>query len=218
MQHDHFASEAHDLQTLGRVNPKSKLLPLSPFQNEQGIIRVGGRLNRSNITYDRKHQIIIPKTHHITTLIIQQYHKRNIYAGVLSTLHSIRQKNWPLDGRNQTRLTIRRCVRCLRFNPSDQEYIMGQLPTARVTQSRPFETVGVDYCGPLMIKERKFRNRKTVKAYIAVFVCPAVKAVHLEVVSDLTTDVFIATLRRFIARRGKCREITSDNGSNFIGA
>ena len=57
-----------------------------------------------------------------------------------------------------------------------------------------------------------------MKTYVAVFVCLAVKAVHLEVVSDLTTDGFIATFRRFIARKGKCNEIYSDNGSNFVGA
>ncbi|XP_063993673.1 uncharacterized protein LOC135171215 [Diachasmimorpha longicaudata] len=95
---------------------------------------------------------------------------------------------------------------------------MGNLPTARVTESRPFTNVGVDYCGPFFVKEKKFRNRSRVKVYVAVFVCLAIKAVHLEVVSDLTTEAFLAALRRFIARRGCCRHIHSDNGTNFIGA
>ena len=57
-----------------------------------------------------------------------------------------------------------------------------------------------------------------MKAYICVFVSLSVKAVHLELVSDLTTDAFIACLRRFISRRGKPQTIWSDHGTNFIGA
>ena len=78
---------------------------------------------------------------------------------------------------------------------------MGDLPAARITESRPFTNVGIDYCGPFYIKERKDRNRRKIKVYVAVVVCLAVKAVHLELVSDLTSEAFIAALRRFIARR-----------------
>ena len=95
---------------------------------------------------------------------------------------------------------------------------MGDLPTVRVTETRPFVNVGVDYCGPFFIKEKKFRNRGRIKVYLAVFVCLTVKAVHFEVVSDMTAEGFIAALKRFIARRGLCQNIYSDNGTNFVGA
>ncbi|XP_046608569.1 uncharacterized protein LOC124299393 [Neodiprion virginianus] len=95
---------------------------------------------------------------------------------------------------------------------------MGQLSKDRVTEARPFCNVGVDYCGPFYTKEKRFRNRARVKIYVAVFVCLVVKAVHLEVVSDMTSEGFIAALRRFVARRGKPSIISSDNGSNFVGA
>lgn len=95
---------------------------------------------------------------------------------------------------------------------------MGNLPEARVTESRPFTNVGVDYCGPFHIKEKRDRNRRQIKVYVAIFVCLAIKAVHIELVDDLTSEAFIAALRRFIARRGYCSTIHSDNGSNFIGA
>jgi hypothetical protein len=95
---------------------------------------------------------------------------------------------------------------------------MGDLPAARITESRPFSNVGIDYCGPFFIKERKDRNRHKIKMYIAIFVCLAVKAVHIELVSDLTSEAFIAALRRFIVRRGFCLTIYSDNGTNFVGA
>ncbi|XP_044579453.1 uncharacterized protein LOC123261738 [Cotesia glomerata] len=95
---------------------------------------------------------------------------------------------------------------------------MGKLPKARVNIANPFNQVGVDYCGPFLLKEKKFRNRGSIKAYVAVFVCLSVKAVHLELVTDLTSDDFLSALRRFISRRDLCQDIYSDNGTNFVGA
>jgi hypothetical protein len=93
---------------------------------------------------------------------------------------------------------------------------MGDLPEPRVVPSRPF---GLDYAGPLKIKMDKGRGRvKTTKAYICIFVCMAIKAVHIELVCDLTTDSFLNALKRFIARRGLCCNIYSDNATNFVGA
>jgi transposase InsO family protein len=57
-----------------------------------------------------------------------------------------------------------------------------------------------------------------MKGYIAIFVCFTTKAVHIEVVTSLTTEVFVLALRRFIARRGRPNIIYSDNGTNFQGA
>lgn len=82
----------------------------------------------------------------------------------------------------------------------------------------PFTNTGVDFCGPFYIKEKKYRNQRRVKVYICVFICMTIKAIHLEVVSDLSSDGFITALRRFTARRGLPKNIYSDNGTNFIGA
>ncbi|CAK9833172.1 hypothetical protein ANTRET_LOCUS9895 [Anthophora retusa] len=95
---------------------------------------------------------------------------------------------------------------------------MGDLPQSRVSSSRPFHNVGVNYCGPLYIKEKRFRNRNKIKVYVAIFVCMSTKAVHLELVSDLTTEAFIACLKRLFSRRGISKTIHSDNARNFIGA
>ncbi|GFW19545.1 hypothetical protein TNCV_1604371 [Trichonephila clavipes] len=92
---------------------------------------------------------------------------------------------------------------------------MGNLPKHRVTLERPFFSCGIDYAGPVLIKCNKGRGTKSTKGYIALFVCLATKAVHIEAVGDLTTDSFIAALRRFSARRGAPRHIYSDN---FVGA
>lgn len=81
--------------------------------------------------------------------------------------------------------------------------MLGQLPVERLTPGLVFEHVGVDYAGPVMIKRGSVRKPTLVKAYISVFVSLTVRAVHLELVSDLTTEAFVAALRRFIARCGK---------------
>jgi len=87
-----------------------------------------------------------------------------------------------------------------------------------VIPSRPFANTGIDFCGPIFIRERKGRGAKRVKAYIAVFICMVVKAIHLEVVSDMTTEAFLNAFKRFISRRGKPTNVYSDNGTNFVGA
>lgn len=94
---------------------------------------------------------------------------------------------------------------------------MGNLPRDRVVSTRPFRTTGVDFCGPFFIKEKKHRNTNKIKIYVAVFICFVTKAVHLEAVSELSTEAFIATLRRFFSRRGYASTIYSDNATNFVG-
>lgn len=94
---------------------------------------------------------------------------------------------------------------------------MADLPPERVTPAPPFLRVGVDYCGPFMVNYPQ-RKKAPVKYFVAIFVCLVTKAVHIEMVADLTTDAFLAALRRFAARRGKPELIMSDNATNFVGA
>ena len=95
---------------------------------------------------------------------------------------------------------------------------MGDLPAVRLQPSRPFRRSGVDYAGPLMLRTTKGIGHKAYKGYIVVFVCLCTKAVHLEVVSNLTAISFIAAFRRFISRHGRCTEMLSDNATTFRGA
>ena len=96
--------------------------------------------------------------------------------------------------------------------------IMAPFPRVRVTPSRAFTTTSVDYAGPVLTKAQNIRTTKTFKSYIAVFVCMSTKAVHLELVSSLSSEAFKAALRRFVGRRGKPHTLYSDRGTNFIGA
>ena len=95
---------------------------------------------------------------------------------------------------------------------------MGELPSARIMPAPPFSKTGVDFAGPVTLKRGHTRKPSYVKAYISLFICLATKAVHLELVSSLSTADFLAAFRRFVARRGCPVEVLSDNGTNFVGA
>jgi len=105
------------------------------------------------------------------------------------------------------------------MKPTVVQPIMGNLPRERVeTQSRAFQICGVDFAGPIMVKQSLRRNAPTTKGYVCIFVCFAIKAVHIEVAIDLSTKSFLNALNRFFDRRGKCATIYSDNATNFVGA
>lgn len=95
---------------------------------------------------------------------------------------------------------------------------MGNLPSERLVPTYPFMKSGVDYAGPIYILNRKGRGSRLIKAYICLFVCFTTRAVHLELVSSLSSQDYILALKRFISRRGKPYQIFSDNGKNFVGA
>nr|XP_049694654.1 uncharacterized protein LOC126054199 [Helicoverpa armigera] len=107
---------------------------------------------------------------------------------------------------------------CIRFKGKTLQPIMGNLPNVRTNPSFPFYSCGTDFAGPFMISSRKGRGSRVSKCYLCLFVCLTTKAVHLELVSDLTTQGFLMCLRRFVSRRGKPYEIYSDNGKTFVGA
>ncbi|XP_043496457.1 uncharacterized protein LOC122520461 [Polistes fuscatus] len=191
---------------------------LSPFVDNLGILRVGGRLARSNLPYEQRHPALLPKDHTITNAIIREKHHQIGHGGTQATLNALRESFWPISGRSSVKRVIYKCITCRRLKPATPQYPMSDLPASRLLPNRPFIHTGVDFCGPLFIKERQHRNRGRAKIYVAVFVCFSTKAVHLELVNDLTTEAFLAALRRFMARRGKCSDIYSDNATNFVGA
>lgn len=160
----------------------------------------------------------MPSEGHLTALIIRHFHFKHLHAGPQTLLSIIRQNYWPLKGRNTVRGILRKCVICSRASPKLASQKMGDLPAPRVQVSRPFLVCGVDYAGPYMIKNSYLRNTKTVKAWVCIFVCFASKAVHVELVTELSTNSFLCAFKRLIARRGLPTNVHSDNAKNFIGA
>lgn len=183
-----------------------------------GILRVGGRLNKSALKFESKHPIILPAKHHLTALIIRHEHIVNLHAGPQLVLSAIRRQYWPLNGKRVVRNEIRKCINCFRAAPITVSQKMGDLPVERVTPSRPFSICSVDFAGPYHIKDSKFRNKKFIKAYVCIFVCFSTRAVHVELATELSTNSFLNIFKRFIARRGRCSQIFSDNATNFVGA
>lgn len=196
----------------------SGLQKLKPFIDSHGILRVGGRLTNSALPSDSKHPILLPKSSHLTGLLIDYYHRAYLHVGPRTLQFLIQRKYWIMSGRTVIRSQLSKCVTCHKFRAIAHSPMMADLPSSRVQPSRPFSRVGVDFGGPFMLKDHKRRGAKTTKAYLCLFVCMATKALHLEVVSDLSTDAFIASLTRFINRRGLCSEVFSDCGTNFVGA
>ncbi|XP_060855378.1 uncharacterized protein LOC132933060 [Metopolophium dirhodum] len=209
------------LQTLqvpdAKVSPRS-LAQLSPFVDVCGILRVGGRIRQSNAPVTTHHPILLPKESALTTLIIRHFHLTYFHAGAQLTASLLRRRYWILSCRLAIRSVIFKCVICARHRATAPQPLMADLPAYRVRPARPFSHVGIDFAGPFLIKEGRRKTTRSIKCYLCIFVCMVVKASHIEVVSDLSTDAFLASLHRFVSRRGIPSNIYTDCGSNFKGA
>ncbi|XP_058816228.1 uncharacterized protein LOC131679509 [Topomyia yanbarensis] len=216
-QADAFKEEIRDLKSGKPLSKHSNIRSLCPFLDSEGTIRVGGRLRLSEQPYISKHPALLPNFHPYALMIAKAYHLMLVHGGGRATLATIRQTYWPVNGRRLVRSVLRNCLRCVRASPVPAAQQMGQLPAHRVTASRPFTITGVDFAGPVYLKP-PYKRAAAIKAYICIFICFCTKAVHIELVGDLSTQMFLCALRRFIARRGRPSDIYSDNGKNFEGA
>lgn len=161
-----------------------------------------------------KHPIIIPHDSRLTELLIDHAHLQTYHGGVRLTLSSLLQSYWIVGSNRAVKKRLRLCVTCRRHKPTKQQQLMGDLPASRINPSRPFFHTGVDFTGSVDIKFNKGRGAKTTKGYIAVFICMVTKAVHLELVSDMSSNAVLAALKSC----GAPQHIYSDNGTNFVGA
>jgi hypothetical protein len=191
---------------------------LNPVIDKNNILRVGGRIERSHLPDCSKHPIIIEGDSHLAKLIVADAHDKTLHGGQQLTCYYVRTKYWITKLKHIVRSHIHDCVPCIRYAAKTRDQLMGQLPSCRVTPHKPFLHSGVDYAGPINIRVSKGRGQRSYKGYICLFICMATRAVHIEAVSDLTTEGFLAAFKRFVARRGRCNHLWSDNGSNFIGA
>ncbi|UYV60184.1 hypothetical protein LAZ67_1000270 [Cordylochernes scorpioides] len=172
--------------------------------------------NREPLTLRELNDALL--SHHLTTLIVNNVHVHNLHSSTQATLAAIRNIFWIPSGRNVVRKLLRTCMKCARFRKEAPFQLMGNLPFARINRSRPFLVTGIDFAGPFLIERNMGRTTSTMNAYVALFICFSTRAIHLELISSLTTDALISTIRRFIARRGKPATIHSDNATNFVGA
>ena len=213
-----FSAEVATLKSKQQMPRSSCVLSLHPFLDSEGILRVGGRQANAKLAYSQRHPVILHGKHPVSKLIVRSEHLRLLHAGPTLTSASLNRRFYIIQLLKTVRSITRQCITCRRQTVRPQSQRMGQLPLERVTPGCVFEKVGIDYAGPFLIKYGMVRKPTLVKAYVCIFVSLAVKAAHLEIVSDLTSEAFIATLRRFVARRGHPSLLWSDNGTNFVGA
>ncbi|XP_072392311.1 uncharacterized protein [Diabrotica undecimpunctata] len=164
VQRQSFPYDYDALSNSNQIDRRSKLLGLNPFfDTTTKLIRVGGRLHHSSFDFNKKHPIVLPSKHHLTILIARHEHLKLLHIGPQALLASLRENYWPISGRNLVRKIVRDCVRCFRFNNKPEQYLMGNLPESRITPSRPFTVSGVDYAGPVLLRDRKGRITKLLK-------------------------------------------------------
>ncbi|XP_021955592.1 uncharacterized protein LOC110851951 [Folsomia candida] len=218
VQQQEFPREIHALQAGQPVNSKSKIVSFCPFLDSGGVLKVEGRLNHSDLPASQKHPILLTSHNPITHLLINHEHIINFHAGPQLLMSTLQRQYWILRLKDAVRREIGKCVTCTKLRAKTMQQLMGDLPSFRVIPARAFLKTGIDYAGPFLLRPIQSRSKTTIKAYLAVFVCCTTRALHLEVVSSLSTDAFLAALRRFISRRGRPTDLYSDCGTNFVVA
>ncbi|XP_062538931.1 uncharacterized protein LOC134207225 [Armigeres subalbatus] len=197
--------------------PKSSpLYRLSAFVDGFCVIRINSKLSaEQTLSYGLRHPILLPRLHPAVHLLAEYYHRRYLHGNAETICNEMRQKFFIPGLRILIRQVSKQCLTCRIKKSVPQPPMMAPLPQARTqTMVRPFTHTGVDYFGPIMVKQ----GRSLVKRWVALFTCLTVRAVHLEIVHSLSTQSCIMAIRRFVARRGGPEAFYSDNGTNFIGA
>ena len=154
----------------------STLRTLDPFLDSDGVMRVGGRIRKATLSESLKNPVILPKSSHITALVISYAHERTHHSGRGITLNELRASGyWIVGGNSMVRQFISKCVTCRYLRGTVGEQKMADLPKSRVEPAPPFTYCGVDFFGPWHVQ----RGRSVVKRYGALFTCFASRAVHI---------------------------------------
>lgn len=220
VQMEVFSEEISCLKQKKPIQRNSSIISLNPVLDEHGLLRVGGRLDKAYIPRIEKHPLIIPRNHHIALLLILHYHEKTKHQGRHFTEGTIRAAGiWIVGSKRLISSVIHKCIRCRKLRGKVEFQKMSELPPDRLQPSPPFTYVGVGTFGPWSVVTRRTRGGSAnSKRWVILFTCLTSRAVHNEVVEELSSSAFINALRRFIGIRGSVREFRSDRGTNFIGA
>ena len=186
---------------------------LGLFEDQDGLLRCGGRVKNADIPYETKHPTLIPADHTVTEMIIRKAHQKVFHNGVGETLAQMRAKYWIVRGRQVVKGVVNKCNTCRRLEGlSYGGPQLSQLPECRVKGGKAFNCIGIDFCGPIYLTNEGEEMRKS---YIALITCATTRMVHLELCGDLGAGSLMGCLRRFCARRGNPSQIISDNAKTF---
>ncbi|XP_051803945.1 uncharacterized protein LOC127533924 [Acanthochromis polyacanthus] len=215
LQRQTYQNEIETLSKGKELSRNNKMYYLDVFLDKDNVLKVGGRLQNSSLPYSFKHPTIIPREHHIAKLIIAHCHKKVNHQGKGFTMNEIRSSGYWIPNLSKTVTSyIHQCVFCRKQRRPVEGQKMRDLPAERIEHSPPFTYCGMDVFGPFLTKQARKENKR----YGLLFTCFYSRAVHIEMLEDLSTDAFINGLRCFIALRGSVRQIKCDQGTNFVGA
>ncbi|XP_075438936.1 uncharacterized protein LOC142481354 [Ascaphus truei] len=220
VQRETYAEEINCIRGKKSVNKNSPLWKLNPFIDNDGLMRVGGRLNKSQLSREESNPLIIPGRHHIATLLVRHYHEQVMHQGRHFTEGAIRAAGiWVVGMKRCVASNLHKCVRCRMLRGKSQDQRMADLPVDRLNTEPPFTYVGLDVFGPWMVISRRTRGGlANSKRWAVLFTCMSMRAIHIEVIESMDASSFINALRRFFAVRGPVKQIRSDCGTNFVGA
>ena len=212
VQADHYSAEISRLREGQALDSKSSLLSLSPRLDSDGLLRVGGRLSNAPMDMMARHPVILPRRSEVTRLVITAYHSSLMHAGTEHVINDMRQKFWVPCARAAVKSVLSACPLCRRRRALPQPPRQADLPGVRFEDCSAFHNVGIDFFGPLLVKNQK----KVEKRYCLLVTCLATRAVHLELTDSLDADSFLMAFRRFVGRRGRAARVYSDNGRSFM--
>ena len=220
VQKEVFAEEIKLIENGKKLPKESPLAKLSPGIDSNGLLRVGGRLERAELSIEERHPVILPGSHHITTLIVQHCHNEVKHQGRHFTHGLVRARGyWIIGGKRLINRVIHQCLKCRKLRGQQVHQKMADLPPQRLTPTPPFTYVGLDVFGQWQIATRRTRGGVAYnKRWAVIFTCLTLRAIHIELTEAMDTSSFTNALRRFLALRGPVTQLRSECGTNFVGA
>ena len=207
--------EAKAAETLWVKDTQCLYPPTTEQINQLGLKMDKDKVLRCHGRFDYQEDqqpIYVPKGTKLSTLLIMDAHRRVLHMGVASTLAELRSRFWIPNGRQEVKTVLRTCYHCKRYSAQPfKQPSTAPVPPFRTTPGYAFQTTGVDFAGPIYYKEGK--NQR--KAYITLFTCATSRALHVELVRDMTAKTFRKSLKGLIARRGAPKLMVSDNAQTF---
>jgi len=188
-----------------------RLRTLDTFRDEESFVRVKIKITWRKDEENFWSPLVLLSDHELVKRLIRERHLQASHAGTQFLLNDLRQQIWILRERKTVRGVLTKCVRCRRFTAKSIETPPPPLPEDRVGDALIFQVTGVDVAGPMYLKGGE-------KIWILLFTCEVYRAVHLDLITSLSTPDFMLDLKRFVVRRGRPKVIYSDNGINFVGA
>ena len=215
-QHQVYSAELSNLRCKPSSSKRITLVrQLRLFIDSDSLLRCGGRIHNAPLKQLAKFPYLLPPKHTFTALVVYAAHVKLYHSGVGSTVTALRQSYWIPTARQYVKSLLRRCVVCRKY--SGKPYVApdpAPLPKVRMQDVRPFSVTGVDFTGALYVHH----GGEETKVYICLFTCATSRAIHLEVVTDLSTETFLLAFRRFAGRRSTPQLMISDNATTFQAA